>query len=119
MINFNSLGFESMTGEPNTWNARVSYEQPLPSRRTLKDMPSRGISAAFDLIDLEQERLNLKYDMMIREQLEQNEADIRGALERITRHDESEGLDQHQKEKLRRAKRRETNHQYKSQHTDT
>ncbi len=118
MISFNTLGFESMTGEPNTWNPRVSLEQPLTRRDTLKDLPSRGLDAAFALIDHAREQEDLKFDAMIRERLEQDAVDNRVSMEHVMHPDTKPPENWHEQEKARHAQRREMKLQYKNRDTD-
>ena len=118
MISFNNKGFESMTGEPNTWSPRVSFGQLLPKRRTAKHLDDRrGISAAFQLIDLQREREAAERGAMIREKLEYEERTTHTQIERLMTQP-IDPADWHRMEKEKHAKRRETNLRFKKRDMD-
>ncbi len=114
MISFNHYGFESMTGEPNTWNPRVSVENPLPPQPTLKGMSSRGIDAAFRIWENALRQEDLETDARVREQLEKDMSALRMVYEDTLRYESHDQLNWHAQAKLRRAKRRETNLRHKN-----
>lgn len=118
MISFNSLGFESQTGEPNTWTDRVTtlkaYEPPqVVSKALWQELSGRGMEAAFLLHEWNEAAASAGRGRAVEEIGEEARAHVMHMLK-----PESEKLavhwpDEHTQAKLKRAKRRERNLQDK------